>query len=448
MASSGTNRMIHLLCWNRGKEHRPVSKSAWDTYWDSINPKPDIVFLQEEMHAITGSNNLFIKGQRDYEEYLNSPEAAVMVKSTIAVADLNFSQLVYDVFVNNAPDPSSDKKLDDEFTNPITTMLGNMFQFFRNHGECIDSGSADFKKKQEANRSPNSSAITIDIIKDLKDRICIVPLNVQELSIIAVSFHAKSKTGDKGSKITNLFKFLDELGHSTGCCAVVVGGDFNIDLLTDGKGIDLCGFIVPPYDPTIHRAIHGRVYMCIDFFAYKNFLPNTGVEVEQVCSKMIIKCPDLVSGSSGEYHISLEKYNNDNYKMLRIASNHDPLQARLTLYNSPPHTPLNSPPRTPHTSSSTPHLFGKTLSSYKKRQRKSAREMKPRCLLEQSSDNFHLEDDDREDDDYEEDDDEEDDDEEDDDEEEDQEKDDDVACLQQGVKGINLSSASIRKPST
>ena len=439
MASSGTNRMIHLLCWNRGKEHRSVSKSVWDSYWRSINPKPDIVFLQEEMYAITGYNNLFCKGQRDYTQYLNSPEAAVMVKSTIAVADLNFSQLVYDVFVNNAPDPSSmksDMELDD-----ITTMLGNMFC---SHRKCIKSVSADFKEKWKANqvnRSPNSSAITIDIIKDLNDRICIVPLNVQEFSIIAVSFHAKSKTGNKGSKITNLFKFLDELGHSTGCCAVVVGGDFNIDLLTDGKGIDLCGFIVPPYDPTIHRAIHGGVYMCIDFFAYKNFLPNTGVEVEQVCSKMIIKCPDLVSGSSGEYHISLEKYNNDNYTMLLIASNHDPLQARLTLYNSPP--------RTPHTSSSTPHLlFGKTLSSYKKRQRKSAREMKPRCLLEQSSDNFHLEDDDREDDDYEEDDDEEDDDEEDDDEEEDQEKDDDVACLQQGVKGINLSSASIRKPST
>ena len=419
MASNDTNSMIYLLCWNRGTENRNHSKPVWDSYWDKLDPKPDIVFLQEEKYAKRGSNNLFDKDQGEYMEYTNCPEAVVVVKSTFVRADLNLSQFVYNSLVSNTSDVhsmKSDKEFD-EFTNPISTTLKNILQFFPKHTEdYIESGCTEFKTKLNNNQvdhASSSNTTTLDIIKEFKDRICMVPLNVQGFIIVAVSFHARSKISDKGRKITNVFRFLDELGNSTHCCAIVMGGDFNIDL---HDGIDLCGFIVPPYDPTVHRAMHGKGYMCIDFFAYKNFSPDVGVEIKDVCSKMIIKCPCLVlSDLSGEFHVSLEQYNNDDkYKELRRASNHDPLQATLTLLKSP-----HTPPRTPQASPGTPHLWSSTkFNSSKKRPNP------PR-----PTEDIDLEADDEE-------------------EDEDEEKDNDVERLQQGLLAINLSSTSNKKPST
>jgi len=394
MASSGTNPMIYLLCWNRGKKHKEYSKPVWDSYWGTIDPKPDIVFLQEENHAERGSNNLFDEDQREYTKYRNCPEAVVVVKSTIKVANLNFSQFVLDSFVNNA---NSMKELDE---STIKTTLDNVFKFFPDHMDCIKS---DFKTSDKVNHASSVDAITLDIInKELKDRICMVPLKVCGTNIIAVSFHAEStiKDSDKVSKITRLFKFLDKLGHSTQCCAIVVGGDFNFDLHDSTKGIDLCGFIVPPYSPTIHRAMHGKGYMCIDFFVYKNFLPNVGVEVKNVCSEMIIKCPGLVkSNQPGEFHISLEQYNNnDSYKRLRITSNHDPLQATLTLVDN--------------TSPSITHLWSSTKFNSSKKRPSLA------------------------------------DDEEDENKDKNSDEDGGVKCLQQGVQDVSLGSISNKKPST
>jgi len=429
MASKDTNPMIYLLCWNRGKENRKYSKPVWDSYWDNIDHKPDIVFLQEEKYVQRGSYNLFDKHQREYKKYTNCPEVVVVVKSTFEIANLNFSQFVYNSFVNNTSD-----------VNSISAALKNILQFFPDHKDCIDSECTNFKKINQVDRASSSNTVTLDIIEDFKDRICIVPLNVWEFIIIAVSFHAKSKTSDKRSKITNVFRFLDELGNSTHCCAIVMGGDFNIDL---HEGIDLCGFIVPSYDPTVHRAMHGKEYMCIDFFAYKNFLPNVGVEVENVRSEMIVKCPGLVK--SDLFHVSLEQYNNDDkYKKLRLASNHDPLQATLTFHTSPhtlPRAP-HTPPRTLQASPGTPCLWSSTkFNSSKKRpspprptkspSKKSAekRESIAKRLFEENSND--LADTDLEAD----------------NEEEDEEKNNDVERLQLGFVDINLSSTSNKKPS-
>ena len=99
------------------------------------------------------------------------------------------------------------------------------------------------------------------------------------------------------SNAEQFFKAVNHLGQVTGY-PVVVGGDFNCELLK--KGVETHGFIVPQYDPTIYRASIGTPSdPCIDFFAYKNFDGCTKIEVEDIRATL---CPSPSYEIKGTMH--------------------------------------------------------------------------------------------------------------------------------------------------
>ena len=163
--------------------------------------------------------------------------------------------------------------------------------------------------------------------------------------IIIVCFHNPYRDLGEGDTRTKLasqfFKAVRYLGVLTGY-PVLVGGDFNCELLK--HNVDTRGFIVPPYNPTIHRAlIDSRGNSCIDFFAYKNYSGCTKIEVSDVHAELVIPPTDgcLVKGTGGQYNLDYKecKYITDkenaessltlmcNYYL----SNHNPLRSTLTV---------------------------------------------------------------------------------------------------------------------
>ena len=155
--------------------------------------------------------------------------------------------------------------------------------------------------------------------------------------IIVVSYHGPrySLSDDViQSNATQLFTALDYLGQATGC-PVLIAGDFNCDLLK--MKVNTIGFIVPSYNPTIHRLRVQSVHNdCIDFFAYKNYAGCTEIEVVDVSANLVIKDDNdsivRVTGA-GQYH----KYESSVFSILMNTDNkckvsdHDPLRATLTV---------------------------------------------------------------------------------------------------------------------
>ena len=144
--------------------------------------------------------------------------------------------------------------------------------------------------------------------------------------IIVVSYHGPYKrTGlsedDIQNNATQLFTALDYLGQATGC-PVLVAGDFNCDLLK--MKVNTNGFIVPSYNPTIHRVQKD----CIDFFAYKNYAGCTEIEIKDVYADLVIKDDYILKGTDGQYHVD-HKYAGSWLKSIDEVSDHDPLRATL-----------------------------------------------------------------------------------------------------------------------
>ena len=198
------------------------------------------------------------------------------------------------------------------------------------------------------------------------DRICAVPLLSQPLEdgkrikMIAVSSHLdNSSTPEKVNSVKSLFNFLNALGESTDCDAIIEGEDFNIDILdeTEIAGEVRQGFEIPKYDPTIHHAIHSRGYMCIDYFTYKNFSEGIApmITIDDVEAKMVVVVPDLINATdAGQYTINISQYEKD-FQTVRSASNHDPIEATLNLgYHIA--TSTNSSDGTPRSTSKKPRM--------------------------------------------------------------------------------------------
>lgn len=177
----------------------------------------------------------------------------------------------------------------------LIRILNNVFYHFKKKDEMINEAFTnlyknwkDFKHQEgdeqlhtvEKFRAYLSQNLPYadDISMKVCDRLCAVPLILQDgmsIKIIAVSSHLErnSPAPEKVKSVESLFTFLDALGKSTGCDAIIVGGDFNIDILDKAEITKEArqGFKIPKYDPTIHRAMHGSDYMCIDYFTYKNY---------------------------------------------------------------------------------------------------------------------------------------------------------------------------------
>ncbi|XP_065894236.1 uncharacterized protein [Dysidea avara] len=314
---------IKLLCWNRGTKKLEISQAAWDKYWGRIDSKPTIIFLQEEVCTNYG----LLYNKRGFVSCFSGREAGVVVNHGQAITrgEFNFSRFVSYSYVNR----NQTKTKDD-----IRIIMQDLFYFFPMRDKTITDGLSVERYNNEF--IVNKTSINTDVINDLSNRMSVVPLNIsvghQQCHIIAVSVHARSKKINKKINAANLFKLLDKVGQlTTGCNAVVVGGDFNVDIIEILTVDELCGFTVPSYDPTIHRAIHDS---------------DLHIQMEDVHSDMIIECPDLVTKrttDTGQFHLNLSHFN-DSFQRLRLVSNHDPLRATLQLNIGPPPTPPSISP--------------------------------------------------------------------------------------------------------
>ena len=170
----------------------------------------------------------------------------------------------------------------------------------------------------------------------LKNRACLVMLqytgsgsSAWNPRIIVVSIHNPYKVPNDvaQSNPTQLFSALDYLGQTIGC-PVLVAGDFNCELLK--MKVNTRGFIVPSYNPTIHRVHKNR----IDFFAYKNYVGCTEIELDNVHADLVLKDDCLVKGNGGQYYLD-HKYAGEWSSILQDidskVSDHDPLRATLTV---------------------------------------------------------------------------------------------------------------------
>ena len=179
-------------------------------------------------------------------------------------------------------------------------------------------------------------------------RICLIELEyINGPRIIVASYHLPSKTSNKVNLVRSIFENLDQLRISKRC-PVVIAGDFNCKLLE--KRVDTSGFIVPHYNPTIHRLVcsGGRGDdVRIDFFAYKNCNDISGscekIKVSDVRAEMILLENQTtanfnpVTGENGQYYLEHTEYyehkavsKQSTLDTLHKSFDHDPLIATLT----------------------------------------------------------------------------------------------------------------------
>ena len=370
-----------ILCWNRGKQNNipiALSKAAWNNYLTKIiKSDPDIVFLQEE---VSKSNSLF-NNKEDYEQFFTRESTnlynVVVTKKSVFDASLEYNISTFIMnFVCNECVFAVLKKLEikngEEIQKCITKLgpgdsafeliqiLKNVFYHFKDKDVMINKAFtnlcekwSNFKHQKDEelhtfenfrtflSQNQQNLPYADEISMKVCDRLCAVPLSCQPLEggkkikMIAVSGHLhNSSTLEKVNSVKSLFNFLNALGESTNCDAIIVGGDFNIDILdeTEIAGEARQGFEIPKYDPTIHRAIHSRDYMCIDYFTYKNFNEDPNIPmitINDVKAKTVVVVPDLINVTgTGQYTINISQYESD-FQTVRSASNHDPIEATL-----------------------------------------------------------------------------------------------------------------------
>ena len=258
----------------------------------------------------------------------------------------SITNFLYDVLSTNTTVTLSETKSqgDGRFMtyDEMESVVSTLFEHFTGHQVSIKEFCTKENKKIKLNSKYN---VTIEQIVEVHDRVCIVPLVISGELILAVSLHGRHVGVNKELHVKNILTVLDGIGQSTNCTAIVIGGDFNLDVKTKIKDfLDHNKFKVPSYYPTIHRVIHTST--CIDYFAYKNYRDDCTVEVTEVMQKMLIRCPDLVIEEHGQYNINLD---DEDLRKVKAISDHDPLFAKLTLYkssataqgtNTPPDTDL------------------------------------------------------------------------------------------------------------
>ena len=293
--------------------------------------------------------------------------AVAHIKQLLYTEDTKSSitNFVYDVLNTNTSVTLSEtiSQSDGKFMtyDEMQSVINTLFKQFAGHHISINKfctenkfpNGEESKKKFKLNGKYN---VTIEQIIEVHDRVCIVPLVISDQLILAVSLHGRHVGINKESHVKNILTVLDGIGQSTNCTAIVIGGDFNLDVKTKIQGfLDHNKFEVPQYNPTIHRVIHAAslkiktklLPTCIDYFVYKNYRDDYTVKVTEVKQKMLIGCPNLViQEEPGQYNINLD---DESLQEVKAISDHDPLFAKLTLYkssataqgtNTPPDTDL------------------------------------------------------------------------------------------------------------
>jgi len=186
--------------------------------------------------------------------------------------------------------------------------------------------------------------------KDIDKRVCVAILQYKCIpskpKIIVASCHVQRRLKESKTKspkcdsikdyAEQMLKELEELGKAVNY-PVIAAGDFNCDILKDCRS----KFVVPKYDPTIHRVVcsGGKGKPCIDFFAYINCGECTMIEVKNVHAEIVwpedddddvrfpLKNLDRKNFPLHQIeHLSEEKSTLD-----KISSDHDPLQAELNI---------------------------------------------------------------------------------------------------------------------
>ena len=101
--------------------------------------------------------------------------------------------------------------------------------------------------------------------------------------------------------------------------------------------IEKKGFMVPTYNPSLHRVLHKIIKhgedACIDTFAYKNST-NYDIELKDVHPEAIDPCPGLVIGA---YNIDYDKGIRNLPDMI---TEHDPVRAKMTVTSTSEDTPI------------------------------------------------------------------------------------------------------------
>ena len=161
--------------------------------------------------------------------------------------------------------------------------------------------------------------------------VCVAVLKFKSIPdqlIIVASCHVLTKCGCRVDYAKNILMQLDQMGRNIGC-PVIVAGDFNCDLIQEGS----VHFLVPKYNPTIHRVIcsGGNSKPCIDFFAYKNLDENLVIKVDKVVANLA--CESELEGVLSEDKYKFLQYKNNGSTLDKIhkLSDHDPLTATLTI---------------------------------------------------------------------------------------------------------------------
>ena len=61
-------------------------------------------------------------------------------------------------------------------------------------------------------------------------------LIISDKLILAVSLHGRHVGVNKESHVKNILEVLDGIGQSTSCTAIIIGGNFNLDIKTKIQG--------------------------------------------------------------------------------------------------------------------------------------------------------------------------------------------------------------------
>ena len=179
--------------------------------------------------------------------------------------------------------------------------------------------------------------------KDKDKRVCVAILQYKHIQskpkIIVASCHVQRYLNNsqcespKRDSIKDYAKAmlgeLEELGQD---CPIIAAGDFNCDII---KNIGH-NFIVPQYNPTIHRVVcsGGNGKPCIDFFAYKNKCDRYMVEVNDVSAEIVWLKKDNAQVLKNWDKCTFPLYQQHLAKISAldvIPSVHDPLIAKLNI---------------------------------------------------------------------------------------------------------------------
>ena len=130
---------------------------------------------------------------------------------------------------------------------------------------------------------------------------------------------------------------------------ILVGGFYADLFCTDKKQkVERSKFEVPEYDPMMYSITHpctkNSLYMCRDFFTYKNPGSTTTITVNDVHAKTINPPPNLMTGP---YTVNYDLFWDETKAI-------ETLSATVTI-TPPPSTPISTSASTPiSTSASTP----------------------------------------------------------------------------------------------